>query len=200
MSQGNDQFLTLRQASSSALTNYSPSEKCDPRIAARLAAALFGCYRAAEANDPETFLAAATAMLAQYPEQIAAKVCDPIRGLSATSKWLPAIAEIREACEREMVWHDTVGKRERERAHTRAVLEAHKAPLGALEHRRVAEGFAELRASMHQPDPSAPKPFTSPVAEARSLFAQPAQVNTPEMAAYLANLRDEFAIPADVSA
>jgi hypothetical protein len=134
--QGNDRFLTLRQASSSALTSSSPSANCDPRIAARLAAKLFGCYRASDANDPETFLAAATAMLAQYPEAAVAKVCDPVRGLPSTSKFLPSITEIREACEREMVWHYAVEKRERERRHTAEVL-APSPPATAESRQRV---------------------------------------------------------------
>ena len=50
MAQAKDQFLTLRQASSSALTSSSPT--CDLRAAARLAARLFGCYRASDANNP----------------------------------------------------------------------------------------------------------------------------------------------------
>ena len=63
-------------------------------------------------------------MLARYPEAVVRNICDPVRGLPSTAKWLPAIAEIREACEREIVWHDAVEKRDRDRAHTRAVLAA----------------------------------------------------------------------------
>ena len=176
-----DPFLTLRQASSTALTS-SSAARCDPRIAARLAARLFGCYRASDANNPEAFLAAATAMLAQYPEPIAAKVCDPIRGLPSTAKWLPAIAEIREACEREMVWHDAVEKRDRDRAHTRAVLASHKAPVGSPEHQRVVKDFKELGGLWPRssgPPKTAPKDYTS---------AAPV-VRTPEMESFLAGMR-----------
>lgn len=83
---------------------------------------LFGCYPAGSANDPEMFITAATAMLASYPELVVERVCDPLRGLPAKNKFLPAIAEIREACEREMIWHDAVERRERERRHTAEVL------------------------------------------------------------------------------
>ena len=175
-----DQFLTLRQASSSALTSSSPT--CDPRMAARLAAKLFGCYRASDANNPEAFLAAATAMLAQYPEAVASKVCDPIRGLCSTAKWLPAIAEIREACEREMIWHDAVEKRDREREHTRAVLAGHKAAVGSPEHQRVVKDFKELAGLW-------PKAAARQATEPKDYARVPPPVKTPEMARYLADMQ-----------
>jgi hypothetical protein len=68
------------------------------------------------------FITAATAMLASYPEHVVERVCDPIRGLPSRNKFLPAIAEIREDCEREMIWHDAVERRERARRHTAGVL------------------------------------------------------------------------------
>jgi hypothetical protein len=119
---GNAQFLTLHQASSNVSTSSTPNGEVDLRIAARKAAQLFGCYPRNDANDPDTFLMAATALLASYPEVVADRVCDPLRGLPAKNKFLPALAEIREACEREMIWHDAVERRERERRHTAEVL------------------------------------------------------------------------------
>jgi hypothetical protein len=105
-----------------------------------MATRLFGYYRASEANDPETFIMGVTAMLARYPEPIAHKVCDPVRGLPSTSKFLPSIAEIREACEREMVWHDAVERRERDRRHTAEVLAP--APTPTQEGRRSVRALA----------------------------------------------------------
>ena len=61
-------------------------------------------------------------MLATYPEIVVERVCDPVRGLPAKSKFLPAIAEIRAACEIEMVWHDAVERRARDRRHNAQVL------------------------------------------------------------------------------
>ena len=145
-----DRFLTLRQVSSNALTNNSPtSTKCDPRTASRKAAQLFGCYPRNEANDPEIFLTAATALLASYPEAVAERVCDPIRGLPSKNKFLPAIAEIREACEREMVWFDTVERRERDRAHTRKVLEPVLPPPAPMDRLRVRQTADELLAELN---------------------------------------------------
>jgi hypothetical protein len=117
-----------------------------------MATRLFGFYRASDANDPETFIAGATAMLANYPEAIVMKVCDPIRGLPSTSTFLPALAEIRQACEREMVWHDAVERRERVRAETLAGRnDSRKAPVGSPEHVRAVEGFKSLRAVLGEP-------------------------------------------------
>jgi hypothetical protein len=80
-------------------------------------------------------------MLAQYPELVVERVCDPIRGLPAKNKFLPAIAEIRETCEREMVWHDAVERRERERRHTAEVLAP--APSATAESRARVRALAD---------------------------------------------------------
>jgi hypothetical protein len=150
-SRNGDQFLTLRQASSNALTNNSPtSTKCDPRTASRKAAQLFSCYPRNEANDPEFFLTAASALLACYPEVVVDRVCDPVsrKGLPAMHKFLPALAEIRAACELEMVWLDTVERQERERRHTAEVLAP--APLATAESRaRVAAMATDLIAELN---------------------------------------------------
>jgi hypothetical protein len=109
---------------------------------------LFGCYPAGSANDPEMFITAAAAMLASYPELVVERVCDPIRGLPAKSKFLPAIAEIRAACELEMVWFDTVERRERERRHTAEVL-APAPPATAESRRNVREMANDLIAELN---------------------------------------------------
>ena len=147
---GNGQFLTLRQASSNALTNSSPtSTKCDPRTASRKAAQLFGCYPRNEANDPEMFLTAASALLASYPEVVVDRVCDPIRGLPAKHKFLPALAEIRAACEVEMVWFDAVERRDRERRHTAEVLAPPSDKPTAESRARVRQAADELLAELN---------------------------------------------------
>lgn len=200
-----DQFLTLRQASSNGLTSYSPIAKCDPRMAARMAAKLFACYPRNEANDPEGFLAAATAMLAAYPEAIAERVCDPIRGLPSKNKFLPAIAEIREACEREMVWHDAVERRERERRHTAEVLA--RAPTPTEEARRRVRALADqVIGELKGRDPKAIdfKPPRSPaeaeaarrhfearLPELEAECAHPCTVKTGAFANYLNDMREE---------
>lgn len=45
------------------------------------------------------YLAAAAAVLAEYPPEVVEYVCDPRTGLARHLKWLPTIAEISEACQ-----------------------------------------------------------------------------------------------------
>lgn len=42
-------------------------------------------------------------MLADYPVDVIHAVCDPRSGIASRLKWLPTIAEVKEACEREMI-------------------------------------------------------------------------------------------------
>lgn len=144
-------FQTLRQASSNVSTASShtdPRIKTDPRIVARKAAQLFGYYPRNEANDPEIFLTGATTLLASYPEEIVERACDLLRGLPAKNKFLPSIAEIREFCEREMVWFDAVERRDRERRHTAEVL-APAPPATAESRARVRAMAADLIAELN---------------------------------------------------
>jgi hypothetical protein len=71
--------------------------------AAKHAKVLLGCYRTGDANDPEVYVRAVVAVLAEYPLEVIAKVCDPRMGLPAKSKWLPTIYEIKDACESAMI-------------------------------------------------------------------------------------------------
>ena len=61
---------------------------------------LFGCYRKGEANDPEIYTAAIAATLAEFTDDVVEFVTDPRTGLPATCKWLPTVAEVREACKK----------------------------------------------------------------------------------------------------
>jgi hypothetical protein len=121
----NDRWLTLQTTSHNALANSNGSGRCDPATAAFLAGRLFGCYRAGEASDPETFVAVATATLCGYPEMIVRRVC---YGLPSHAKWLPSIAELRQACEDAMrpVWE--ADRRQAQREATRKVLAAPEGP------------------------------------------------------------------------
>lgn len=69
------------------------------RVAAQRTAILFGCYRKADANDPEIYTMAVAATLAEYEPEVVEYVTDPRTGLPAKLKWLPSVAEVREACE-----------------------------------------------------------------------------------------------------
>lgn len=67
--------------------------------AAERARLLFGCYRTGDANDPGTYVAAITAVLARYPEEIITQVTHPVSGLPGNGKgWLPTVKEVVDAC------------------------------------------------------------------------------------------------------
>src|SRR6185437_4502471 len=66
--------------------------------AAQRAKLLVGCYRTGEANDPETYVAAITAVLAHYPEQVITEVTHPKTGLPSKKGWLPNVKEVNDAC------------------------------------------------------------------------------------------------------
>jgi hypothetical protein len=67
--------------------------------AAERAKLLLGCYRTGEANDPVTYVAAITAILARYPEDVITTVTHPATGLPKQKSWLPTIKEVSVACD-----------------------------------------------------------------------------------------------------
>jgi hypothetical protein len=60
---------------------------------------LLGCYRTGDANDPETYVAAITAILARYPEEVMTQVTHPATGLPSKKGWLPTVKEVCDACD-----------------------------------------------------------------------------------------------------
>ena len=61
---------------------------------------LFACYRKDEAHDPQTYSAAVAAVLGDgYSRSIVEYVTDPRTGLPSRQKFLPTVAEVREACD-----------------------------------------------------------------------------------------------------
>jgi hypothetical protein len=144
--------LKLGATSSGALAKREPT--CDPQEAAHLATILFGCYRASDANDPETYVAAAALTLACYPEEVAREVCNPIRGLPAEDSWLPSINRIRVECDKRMQPQRDLERRDRVRAETLAGRRTGKARLGSAEHQSVVEDFRRLREALAADSPS----------------------------------------------
>jgi hypothetical protein len=67
--------------------------------AAERAKLLLGCYRTGEANDPVTYVAAITAILSRYPEDVITTVTHPATGLPKKKSWLPTIKEVSDACD-----------------------------------------------------------------------------------------------------
>jgi hypothetical protein len=81
---------------------------------------MFGCYRKGEANDPETYVAAITANLARYPEDVIRAVTHPASGLPIQTDFLPTVAEVCRACEALMAPRIAAAARERQAEKQRA--------------------------------------------------------------------------------
>lgn len=69
---------------------------------------MFGCYRRGDANDPDIYVAACTAVLTHYSAEIVKAVTDPVFGLPSRKSetgWsgLPDVADVKAACEAEAV-------------------------------------------------------------------------------------------------
>ena len=86
------------QLNESSLPAPSTSARDRALFAAERAAILFGCYRKGDANDPEMYTAAITAILAEYAEEVIQHVTDPRTGLARKTNWLPTVAEVDLAC------------------------------------------------------------------------------------------------------
>jgi hypothetical protein len=69
------------------------------KYAAERARLLLGCYRKGDANDPDTYVAAITATLARYPEDVIRDVTHPATGLPIQKDFLPTVREVYLACE-----------------------------------------------------------------------------------------------------
>lgn len=74
--------------------------------AAERAKLLFGSFRTGEANDPVTYVAAVTAILSRYPEDVITSVTHPATGLAKKKDWLPTIKEVFDACEAAALFND----------------------------------------------------------------------------------------------
>jgi hypothetical protein len=89
----------LTESSRGCLPSTSRSNLTDPARAVERAKLLAGCYRKAEASDPETYAGAIAAILSNYPPDIVQQVTDPRSGLPSRSQWLPTVKEVRDACD-----------------------------------------------------------------------------------------------------
>jgi hypothetical protein len=92
------------------------------RYAAERARLLFGCYRKGDANDPDVYVAAVTATLARYPEDVIRAVTHPASGLPIQKDFLPTVAEVYRACEAEDMPRRQREARERQDAQRRAEI------------------------------------------------------------------------------
>jgi hypothetical protein len=79
----------------------SKSGGLDQAFCLRRAQTLFACYRRDEANDPEIYTAAIAAVFSDYPRAVVERAADPRTGVASEYKFLPAVAEVKEFCDRE---------------------------------------------------------------------------------------------------
>jgi len=95
---------TLSQPQTDLSRTCAPSiDQCQLDYAAVRARILFGCYRKGDANDPETYTAAITAILAEYEPEVIQRVTDPRTGIPRQLKFMPNPAEVAEACDKSRV-------------------------------------------------------------------------------------------------
>ena len=75
------------------------------------------------------FAAGVATVLAGYPESVVMAVTDPARGIPAKLKWLPSIAEVREACDVEMAPILRERQRQADLARSRALVAPSEEPI-----------------------------------------------------------------------
>ena len=107
---------------------------------------MFGCYRKQDANDPEIYVAAVTAILSEYPDSVIETVTDPRTGLPSKIKWLPTVAEVKSECESHMyrvryqeAWNKRAADQAAEREASKPSPETQK---------KIGDGLAELVAQL----------------------------------------------------
>lgn len=93
-----NQLVAPPIASRNGPNGASKSGGLDQASCLRLARTLFSCYRRDEAHDPEIYVSAVAAVLSEYPAAVVESVTDPRTGLASENKFLPNVAEVREAC------------------------------------------------------------------------------------------------------
>lgn len=101
---------------------------------------LLGSYPLGRATNPEIYIAAVTAVLADYPASVIAKVTHPVHGIPSKCKFLPTIAELKENLDLELAREIRANK---QREKTEARME-----ISADERERMKRKFTELSRSL----------------------------------------------------
>jgi len=63
---------------------------------------LIGFYPLRQVTDPKTYVAGMTALMATFPPDLVRRVCDPATGLPSRLKFLPTLADVRDALDQEL--------------------------------------------------------------------------------------------------
>jgi hypothetical protein len=95
-------LMSVAEAESVIDAYADEARPCGPEFAAQRARILLGCYPRGQAEDPDTYVMALSAVLSEFPEVVVRFVTDPRSGIPRTQKFLPAVAEIATACQCEL--------------------------------------------------------------------------------------------------
>lgn len=158
-----DPSKTLQGISTTASSTESPTSnaRCPMQQATKAAQILLGCYRKGDAADPDTYAAAVAATLALFPTRVVLEVASPTKGLPSRLKFLPAVAEVRDACEailmRESMAADHVIRFEQQQQTATAEQAAFRRKQIAMCHcwiraQMVGDPKAEIRLREFSPD------------------------------------------------
>jgi hypothetical protein len=63
---------------------------------------IMGVYPRSDVDDPQAYALAAALVVAEYPPLVLGRISDPRVGLASRCKFLPRIAELKEACDAEV--------------------------------------------------------------------------------------------------
>jgi hypothetical protein len=88
-----------RKPSAASVSSTSPHQAA---YAAQRARILLGSYRRGDANDPELYVAAITAVLSRFSSEIIREVTDPNTGIQTTEKYMtfmPNAGELKVYCD-----------------------------------------------------------------------------------------------------
>jgi len=130
------------------LTLAELNRHCPPQIVGERARLLVGCYRKTDVSDPDAYISAICAVLANYPEQVVRRLTHPLDGLPGKSQWLPTIAEIKSACDAEVEPIYAKAAAENKIRRTNAYLNETAAEPIENRQRAARKWFDEIRPSM----------------------------------------------------
>lgn len=101
---------------------------------------MIACYPNGKPADPQTYIGAIVAVLAEYPVEVVRRVTSPTTGIQRSATFLPTIAELTKALEAEMLPLRRAWKRARDDA------EPKREP--AKYDPKIAKAFDELVADL----------------------------------------------------
>ncbi len=81
--------------------NYSEEDQAHPisLLAMTGAEFLYDFFREGKMQDDRSFIMGVALTLSQYEDRVIRRITSPLKGIPSTSRFLPSIAEVREACD-----------------------------------------------------------------------------------------------------